>query len=133
LDFNNSNCIFETLLIFASMIAIGNRHQYNDIAIDIDYQGHAKIALAVHDQRDWVLNKKKDPDFSGYMRSGVGIPYNIGTKSGQSLASDMTQSIALALEKTGHKVAKVQTSHLDNPEEVYKRALECNADRVMII
>lgn len=115
------------------MIAVGNRHQYNDIAIDIDYQGHAFVALAVHDQRDWVLNKKKDPDFSGYMRSGVGIPYNIGTKSGQAVAADMAQSIALALEKTGHKVVKVPTSHLDTAEEVYKRALECNADRILIV
>jgi hypothetical protein len=115
------------------MWAIGNKHQYHDIALNFNVAGTSSIVLAVHDMRNEVIATNKAPEFVGYMRSGVGIPYNISTKSGKPLADDMAANIAKGLGKKGFKVTIVTSSASETHEQLVTRMKAMNAGMPLIL
>jgi hypothetical protein len=115
------------------MWAIGNRHQYNDIDLNFTVTGSSNIVLAVHDMRTEVLTTNKSLDFVGYMRSGVGIPYNIGTKSKRPLADDIADDVAKALGKRGFKVTIVAVPQSETHEQLVMRLKSMNAGMPVVL
>jgi hypothetical protein len=115
------------------MWAIGNRHQYNDIDLNFTVTGSSNIVLSVHDMRTEVLTTNKSMDFVGYMRSGVGIPYNIGTKSKRPLADDIADDIAKGLGKRGFKVTVVAAPPSETHEQLVMRLKALNAGMPVVL
>jgi len=115
------------------MWAVGNKHQYNDIDLNFTATGSSSIVLAVHDQRTEVLGTNKSTDFVGYMRSGVGIPYNIGTKSGKPLADDIAEDVAKGLTKRGFRVTTMQAQPSESHEQVVQKMKAMNAGMPVIL
>jgi hypothetical protein len=115
------------------MWAIGNRHQYHDIDLNLMVTGSSSILLAVHDLRNEVISTGKAPDFVGYMRSGVGIPYNIGTKSKRPLADDMAETVSKALTKRGFKVTVVPAPASETHEQLVPRLKAMNAGMPVVL
>ncbi|HOV12644.1 MAG TPA: hypothetical protein PLL90_12865 [Bacteroidales bacterium] len=91
------------------MFAFGNKHPYHEVGISTQIKSPQAIALAVHDQRHYVANGTKKATYCGSLRSGVGIPYDITTKSGKPLADDVLEVISHALQKNGNSVHQVTT------------------------
>lgn len=108
------------------MIAIKNKHQYHDVELNFTASGSSRLVIATHDQREEVCKNGKVPSFVGFMRSGVGIPYVIETKSGKAFASDITSSVSKALAKRGFVVKTVETSHSETHEQVVGKMLQAN-------
>jgi hypothetical protein len=115
------------------MWALGNRHQYHDIDLNFTVSGSSNIVLAVHDMRTEVLTTNKTPDFVGYMRSGVGIPYNIGTKSKRPLADDIAEDVSKALTKKGFRVTVVQSPPSETHEQLVIRLKAMNAGMPVVM
>jgi len=82
----------------------------------VDYQGVSSFTnppmtgtqgVAVVDMRPYVLAGVKSPEWVGLMKSFIGIPFGMHTKSGQPLAADLTGSVAETLRKNGVSVVTV--------------------------
>lgn len=105
------------------MLATGNKHPYHEVEVDFNISGSSNILLAVHDQRTEMINNKKEPNFVGYMRSGVGIPYNISTRSGHPLAEDIAGIVSRGLAKSGFSVKIFPTSPNETHEQLVEKLL----------
>lgn len=116
------------------MFAFKNKHQFHGIDISISARGNGrKIAIAVHDQRPEIIKAEKDATFTGYMRSGVGIPYPIHTVSGLPLSDDMSGSIAGSFTKSGFSVVPVKTLFTESHEQVIAKLNASGAEKSVIL
>lgn len=101
--FKIGRTFFLCLLLAAGLggCAVGNHQQYNGVVPDLKISGQRSVAVAVVDNRPYVVDGDKDPDFVGVQRGGFGNPFDVGTDSRKPLASDMTDNIVAALKQRG--------------------------------
>ena len=78
--------------------AAGNRHAYHETVAVLQASGSKTIAVATHDEREYVRSGHKRPNFVGLQRGGYGNPFNVTTASTHPLAQDMTDAIVEAQE-----------------------------------
>lgn len=118
--------------ITLSACAFGNKHAYHDVHADIEAIGTSVVAVTTHDQRNYVISGNKNPVFVGLQRGGYGNPFDVLTKSGDPLAHDMTQSVAMSLSKNGFKAIPVPSSHSDDRQTLINRLKSMEADRLIM-
>ena len=96
--------LFKVILLFAcpailGACAVGQR---------IDYRGSSNFAtlaideavtVGVQDERPYVINGNKKPNFVGLMRSVYGIPYSVTTTSGDPLADEIGSLVVGAINQ----------------------------------
>ncbi len=95
------------LVLFLAGCAFGNKHAYHNVDANISAAGTTKVAVATHDQRNYVKNGDKQPDFVGLQRGGFGNPFDITTASGNALAQDVTETICRSLASKGFHTTPV--------------------------
>jgi len=83
--------------------AIGRKQEFDSARLDVSTQSRT-INVAVLDHRPYVLDKDKTESFTGLSRGGFGNPFDINTKSGQPLATDMANAVASSLRAKGATV-----------------------------
>jgi len=81
--------------------AVGNHQQYSGQVPDLKMTGQRSVAVAVVDNRPYVVNGDKDPDFVGVQRAGFGNPFDVGTDSRKPLAADLSANVVAALKQRG--------------------------------
>lgn len=113
--------------------AIGNKVDYRAQSINLNTGSQKTIALGVHDQRPYVLSGNKDPQFVGIQRDGYGIPFNVSTESGGSLAQDLTAAISNGLTRGGASVQSQTYPHQTSNDAVAKQLLALNAEKFLFI
>jgi hypothetical protein len=111
------------------MLAFANKHPYHEVVISTQIKSNDPIAIAIHDQRHYVVNASKSATYIGNMRSGVGIPYDINTKSDKPLADDFVGVIKHAMEKTGNKLFIIPTRSGLSKEQVLSELAKTQAKR----
>jgi len=107
---------FLTLLILSGC-AGSLKIQYDGINANLPAFSE-NITIAIWDQREQVLDGSRKPDFVGYMRSGAGIAYPIGTASGKPIVDDISSSIASSLEKQGCTTSIITTSPTEDEHAI---------------
>ena len=86
----------------------GQSYDYSIVPINVNADGgNKKIALGVHDQRVYVKNGEKYPQWVGTQRSPAYVPWNINTKTGASMADDFMLSIGSSLRTRGFNVSAI--------------------------
>ncbi len=115
------------------MFAFGNKHPYHEAEVTTPLKSSRPIALAVHDQRHYVVDGSKSGTFCGSLRSGVGIPYDISTKSGKTLAEDILEVTGKAIEKNGNKLVKVVTRSGLIKDAVIAELVKTQAPRALYV
>jgi hypothetical protein len=80
------------------------------------------VAIAVLDQRPYVLEGAKVDSFAGLSRDMFGIPYDVVTPKGAPLASDMASALLAAFRSKGF-AAEVATSRPEDGPEAARQAL----------
>jgi len=113
--------------------AMGNRHAYHTTVAALRVSGTDTIAIATHDQRPYVRNGDKHPEFVGLQRGGYGNPFNVTTESGRPLADDMTDCIGASLAARGFRVTPVATSPQEDLATVDRRLLEPHPARALLL
>jgi len=111
------------------MFAFANKHPYHEVVMSTEIKSNNPLAIAIHDQRQYVVDGSKSATFVGSLRSGVGIPYDITTKSGKPLADDMLEVVGRAIEKNGVKLHKVATRSGLSKEDVIAELNKTQAPR----
>ena len=94
--------------------AVGNKYDYQNADISLPVSGSATLGLGVVDNRSYVLEGKKKPNFIGLQRGGFGNPFDVTTKSGEPLTDDMSKVIAKALSNNGFVVKNLYFSSPDS-------------------
>ena len=121
------------MLLSLAGCAVGNRYAYNDVVADIHASGSKTVGVAVHDQRPYVRDGTKDPDFVGLQRGGYGNPFDVTTASEQPLAGDMTQTLVSSLAKKGYNAVAVEVTKTDNGDAAWRKLIATNADLLILL
>lgn len=112
--------------------AIGYKYDYSASRPEIRPNKSVLLAVGVQDKRAQVLSHKRDPDFVGVLRSTLGIPFQVSTESGKSLAEDMTDSIESSIEKYHGKVTPIFMEPTESRGEALHQAKAHGADKCLI-
>jgi hypothetical protein len=113
--------------------AFGQKFSYRDSQVNVGSIGTAgSAAVAVLDQREYVRSGAKAESFVGLSRGGFGNPFDVETKSGGPMASDMAASIAAALEARGLKVQTVAVRPSDGPEGARLALFRTSSNRLLL-
>jgi hypothetical protein len=95
-------------------------------------QGLGKVAVVVHDQRPFVVNENKQPNFIGLRRNGYGMPMDVVTKSGETLADDVSAIITSSLRGSGFQAKSFEVTHEETVESSINKIVKEQYDRVVV-
>ena len=125
-------------IITATMLSLsgcagGRNYDYTAIPIDPMLSGNnGKLAIGVHDERKYVKNGDKYPQYVGTQRSPAYVPWNINTKSGLPMADDFLKNIGKSLENDGYKVDLVSLSEKENKKQVLARLQKTGDNKLLL-
>jgi len=121
------------LIVFLAGCAVGNKHAYHNVDANIAAAGTTKVAVATHDQRNYVKNRNKQPDFVGLQRGGFGNPFDIKTVSGNALAQDFTEAVCRSLASKGFHTIPVIVNYSETSYTVKADLNKTGANRLIRI
>jgi hypothetical protein len=113
--------------------AIGQEYDYSKTQLNLEAGTEKEIDVSVVEQRPYVLNGDKDPNFVGLQRAGFGIPYDVTTRSGQPLTRQMNTAVVEALESKGIKADALVLPRGTDTDEALERFQEGTAERLLLI
>jgi len=119
------------LIALLAGCAVGNQHNYSRGDLTLPVQTSRSIAVAVQDQRSYVISGNKGDDFVGLSRGGFGNPFDVTTASGNALANDFGQAIVEALKSSGVKAQQVQVG--PKTGNVVEAVIKAGADRAVLL
>lgn len=122
------------ILVIFFVIGCGPRTiKYTATLSDLKCSSSRSVAVAVLDERPYVLKKAKDPNYVGLMRGGYGNPFDLWTESGAALAADMLNTISDSLTARGFTVTPVNASTAEPMNAVMTRLRDSRAERLVLI
>lgn len=113
--------------------AIGNKYDYRSQTLDLPVASGGSVAVAVSDQRPYVVSGDKTAVFVGLQRAGFGIPHDVETLSQGPLADDFAATISAALEAKGIAVKPVMVAPSVNDRNAVKALSTSGADKALLI
>lgn len=130
---NGRIAVLSLAFLLVGACTLQNRYAYHKLDPKLTVSGHSRVALASHDQREYVLNRQKHPKFTGLFRSGFGIPYDITTNTGKPVADEFTDAMHRALKKKGFTTIPVKTRHQEAAEEIITSAVTTQAEKILML
>lgn len=126
--------VLAALLLIFIVIGCGPRGiRYTATLSDLKCSSNRSVAVAVLDERPYVLKKEKNPSYVGMARGGYGNPFDMWTESGAPLADDMLSTVADSLRARGFTVTPLKTSTADSLKSVMANFSTSNADRLIFL
>ena len=119
--------------VLLSGCAIGNRYAYQTVVANPQVSGTSAVAVATHDQRDYVRSGSKDPQFVGLQRGGFGNPFDVRTADDKPLADAMTTALVNTLAKKGFRAQPVIVTHSLAAANARQQAARSGADRALVL
>lgn len=124
------------LIAFIGMIsgcAISRKIPYHNLKINLPQIETKNLSIAVWDQRVQLLKGKRKPDFVGYLRSGAGIAYPMGTVSGNDFAEDIACDIASSFKNNGVNCIVIKTNYQESKNVILSNFKKTNNDKLILI
>jgi hypothetical protein len=113
--------------------AVGNKHQYAGVTPSLTLESAYSTAVAVQDRRPYIIDHDKDEDFVGLQRGGFGNPFDVTTKSGNPLATDIRNAIITALKKRDIYATPVDIKPTAPEVDAKKALVSAGADRALFL
>lgn len=124
--------ILAIMALFTSC-AVNQDVPYENVTGDISFEGNNSVAIAVWDQREMIVNGARKPNFVGYMRSGVGIAYPMGTETKENFADVIAENMAATLNKNGFSATPVKTEFIDSQDDIVSKLTNQQKDRSLLL
>lgn len=124
------------LVIIAILFASGcgpRGIRYNATLDNLRCSGKSSVAIAVVDERPYIVSREKDPSYVGTMRGGYGNPFDQFTESREPLAADVLATLSQSLQSKGYNVLPVRTSGTETKAAVMEKFSAMNADRLLLL
>jgi hypothetical protein len=124
-------------LLLATLVlggcAVGQEFSYADghVAL-LSGRSDTPAAVAVLDQRPYIVSGDKKENFVGLSRGGYGNPFNVKTRSGAPMAEDMATAVARALEANGQPAKAVVAPVAGGTEGAKSALMKSGAERLML-
>jgi hypothetical protein len=99
----------------------------------LTHAGDLPVALAVHDERPYVVDGDKKADFVGLSRGGFGNSFDVTTASERPLASDMAERFARSLSEAGYKVTVIPCDPRRAWADVLSDLAKTGAPRLVLV
>ncbi|MBX6420715.1 MAG: hypothetical protein IRZ06_06900 [Nevskia sp.] len=99
----------------------------------LSYSGNGSVAVGAWDQRPYVLDNDKSPDFVGLQRNLYGIPFNVKTASGRPLADEMGDALAASLLTAAYNAQVVRLAPQDTLASARARLLAQHPRRALLL
>lgn len=115
-------------LMLLSSCAVSQKVKYDGLELNLSEIKTKNIDLALLDHREAVIDGSRKPDFVGYMVSGAGIHWPMGTLSKNNLMDDLSYDIVNSLNKYDVKVTNVITKWQDDEQTVKSKLFTLNGD-----
>lgn len=115
-------------LMLLSSCAVNQKVKYDGLELNLSEIKTKNIDLALLDHREAVIDGSRKPDFVGYMVSGAGIHWPMGTLSKNNLMDDLSYDIVNSLNKYDVKVTNVSTKWQDDEQTVKSKLFNLNGD-----
>jgi len=113
--------------------AVGNKYDYAASALDVSVTSEQTIVASVVDLRPYVLSGNKSPNFVGLQRGGFGNPFDVTTRSGQPLASDVTEAVVRALKSSGVSAKALTLPRGTSLDKALLRFQAMGGDRYLLV
>ena len=123
--------ILGTALLLAGC-AIGNKYDLSAGTAPLA-ETTTSIAIAISDQRAYVLNGDKTPNFVGLQRGGYGNPFDVTTRSGAPLADDLTKLLVNSYTQAGARASALQVPRGATERDALPAFNATEADRLLLI
>jgi hypothetical protein len=121
------------MALMISACAFGNKIDYQSQPPNLDATTDKQVALGVQEQRPYVLDGDKTPQFVGLLRAAAGIPYGVHTQSGRPLADEFATAISAGLEARKIQVTTVTIPMTDSREQAIKLLRDVGAPRSLLV
>ena len=113
--------------------AVGNKYDYRSQTPELPVSSGGSVAVAVSDQRPYVVSGDKTSMFVGLQRGGFGNPFDVETLSREPLADDFTATIVAALESKGITVKPVMVAPSVNDRKAIQALAASGADKTLLV
>jgi hypothetical protein len=115
-------------LMLLSSCAVSQKIKYDGLELNLSGIKTKNIDLALLDHREAVIKGSRKADFVGYMVSGAGINWPMGTLSKNNLVDDLSYDIVSSLNKYDVKVTNVSTTWQDDEQTVKSKLFNLNGN-----
>lgn len=131
---NCTRLIFLTLtLLSLTACAIGNKYDMASSPPEISQDITSSVAIGVHDQRHYIINGDKEPQFIGLQRGGFGNPFDVTTLTKEPLSEDIKKCVIDGLQKAGMITYDTRIPFSQKPSEAKITILNAKADKALLV
>ncbi len=122
-------------LLLAGVMLLGGcaSYDYDASRAKLGYSGQRRVAVGTWDQREYIVSGDQDPDFVGWQRTNMGIPFKVKTSSKQPLATEMTSSLILSLAGAGFAASPVTLKPEDTEGSAVYTLLQNKPGRALLL
>lgn len=113
--------------------AIGQKANYSSSWPAIEYESNNTIAVAVHDQRPYIVNGQTYPTYVGTVRGGFGNPFDVNTQSDKPLSDDISSAIVSGFKRVGTQAESVPVSFSDEQQVALGKLKRLGHQRIVLI
>jgi len=119
-------------LVILTSCAVSRKVKYDNLKMNLSEIKTKNISLALLDQREAVVDGSRKPDFVGYMRSGVGIAWPIGTESKNNFMADLSSNIVNSLLRFDINANNIVTAYTENEYDVKSKLFTTKDDKKLL-
>ncbi len=113
--------------------AVGNTVDFRSQKPAVTVSTEKPVVVAVLDQRSFVLSGDKEPSFVGIRRGGFGNPFNISTRSGATLATEVASLVVEALKASGVSASAVPVAPNADAQKAQDAIASAKAERGLVV
>lgn len=124
----NNLILISLLAISISSNASRYKVQYDKLVANIEATGTKSVSIATLDHRAKIQKEGSSPDCVGYLRSTVGIPFSVETKSKNPFSDDVSSSINESFAKKGFKCSVTTTTPKDSTNTIADKLKNSGSD-----
>ena len=122
-----------SLILFGLGFAGCASFNFTKMPTDITVSSNRSVAVAVHDQREYVMSGESKASYVGMARNGFGMPFSEHTGSGRPFADEITDAICTALDSKGFKSVPVYVNCTMSENDVLTSLKSKNTDRLIYV
>ena len=121
------------LLLLMLLVSGCMKYAYSvkHVAPELAATGSGSLAVASHDQRDYVVSGKYRPQNVGVVRGAFGNPIFMNTASGQPLADEMGEALVAAFKQKGFEASLVTAAATESTGQIHKKLRDSGAYRLI--
>ncbi|MEH6474973.1 MAG: hypothetical protein V7727_04755 [Sneathiella sp.] len=119
--------------LLLSACAVGNQYDYKSQPIKVGLDTEQKVAVAVVDQRPYIVSGDKTPNFVGLQRGGFNNPFDVTTLSNEPLADSISSAIVASLKHKNIDAEVLKTKASSDISETLKTLDVSEFTRLLLI